>query len=270
MAPGMEPIGGPRHFALGVTSTTSGDGASGPASASSGTPHRQPERGGGRCSAVCLLLHRLRRRLLHRHLVLGGLGRALGRHLDQVDLLLELLAVRRHLGAPRLGHAQLPEALLPLLAHLADLLHRRHRLGHRLAIVLERPVAAALQLKRGILSELLPSCLAVRLGPAHLARIPLHFEVLVALGAAEVEHLRVIPDERDAVARVDGAGAEPALDETHSCYLAAPPPSRAAAAAVAASPRPPTLASANRLAASQPTGSTSEFAAAGGGVPSRG
>jgi len=120
------------------------------------------------------------------------------------------------------------------------------------------------------LSELLPSCLAVRLGPAHLARIPLHFEVLVALGAAEVEHLRVIPDERDAVARVDGAGAEPALDETHSCYLAAPAPSRAAAAAVAASPRPPTLASANRLAASQPTGSTSEFAAAGGGVPSRG
>jgi len=40
------------------------------------------------------------------------------------------------------------------------------------------------------LGQLLAGELPVRLGPAHLARVALHLEVLVALAAAEAEHLR--------------------------------------------------------------------------------
>ena len=88
------------------------------------------------------------------------------------------------------------------------------------------------------LCKLFAGQLPVGLGPSHFARVPIHLEVLVAFRAAEIEDLQdahllticwdllvaslfmshckhayraVIPDEGDAVARIDSARAEPAL-----------------------------------------------------------
>ena len=46
------------------------------------------------------------------------------------------------------------------------------------------------------------------LRPPELARVPLHFEVLVAFGAAEAEGFGVVAHEGDAFAGVAGLGAE--------------------------------------------------------------
>ena len=56
---------------------------------------------------------------------------------------------------------------------------------------------------------------AVRFGPPHFPRVALHLEVLVALGAAEAEHLAVVAHEADAVPGVHRAAAEEALVQTH-------------------------------------------------------
>ena len=56
---------------------------------------------------------------------------------------------------------------------------------------------------------------SVSLCPFYLARIPLHLEVLVALGAAEAKHLGVVAYEANTMARIHGARAKPALFEAH-------------------------------------------------------
>lgn len=55
----------------------------------------------------------------------------------------------------------------------------------------------------------------IGLGPSHLSRIMFGFEMAVALGTAEPEHLIIVPDESHAMARVDGPRAEITLLYSH-------------------------------------------------------
>lgn len=52
-------------------------------------------------------------------------------------------------------------------------------------------------------------------GPLQLSRVALHLEVLMALGAAELEHGGIIAHEGDAMPWVDGAAAEPTFLQPH-------------------------------------------------------
>ena len=103
-------------------------------------------------------------------------------------------APHRHIrtaSPAQMMHApRLVEAVLARGADLQDLLHRLDALVNHDAVVFLRAVAAALQVEGGIVGQVLPVSGAVRLGPRHLARVTLHLEVVVALGAAESEHLR--------------------------------------------------------------------------------
>lgn len=70
-----------------------------------------------------------------------------------------------------------------------DLLHRLDRLVPQLAIVLDRDVAPLLELEARVDRQLLRVRLAVRLGPADLARVLLFVERTATLGPTESEHL---------------------------------------------------------------------------------
>lgn len=51
--------------------------------------------------------------------------------------------------------------------------------------------------------------------PGHLSRVVFGFEVSVALGAAEPEHLVVVSDKTHAMAGIDGPRAEVTLLYSH-------------------------------------------------------
>lgn len=55
-------------------------------------------------------------------------------------------------------------------------------------VVLDDVVPRALKGERAVENQLLARVLAGGLGPAELARVALHVEVLAVLGAAEAEH----------------------------------------------------------------------------------
>mmetsp|Transcript_16088 Transcript_16088/g.48185 ORF Transcript_16088/g.48185 Transcript_16088/m.48185 type:complete len:352 (+) Transcript_16088:106-1161(+) len=175
-------------------------------------------------AVLCLLgtLHRDE----HLVLFLGLLALVLEQRLGcahRGDVTLQLATVALHCGGARALHAGLVEPLLPLLPDLVNLLHGLNCLVHKLPVILFRPVAPPLHLEGGILCKLLPGELPVGLGPLHLARVPLHLEVLVALRPAEFEDRCIIAHELDAVTRVHCAGAEPTLLQTHGCTSGAAP-----------------------------------------------
>lgn len=69
--------------------------------------------------------------------------------------------------------------------------------------------------QRRIDDHLLSCSFTERLCPADLPGIPLHLEVLVALGSAESKFLRIVSDKHDTVTRIDRAGTEVASMDPH-------------------------------------------------------
>ena len=90
------------------------------------------------------------------------------------------------------GHSLLEEALLSSLLDLLDLLHCLDCLHHQLSVVASWDVAALLELENWVYCHFLTMCCSVSLGPFELAGVPLGLEKLVALRAAETEHLTLI------------------------------------------------------------------------------
>lgn len=79
------------------------------------------------------------------------------------------------------------------------------------AVVFDWYIALLLKLIDSVDCQLLAMRLTEGLCPSELARISLHLERFVALRSAKAEDLAVIAHKADAVARVDGRGAEVAL-----------------------------------------------------------
>merc|ERR1719215_344571 len=52
-------------------------------------------------------------------------------------------------------------------------------------------------------------------GPPHLPGVPLHFEVLVALGTTKAENLSIISNKNNSMTRVNGAPTKPTLIQPH-------------------------------------------------------
>jgi len=71
------------------------------------------------------------------------------------------------------------------------LFHGAEGHSHLLAVVLDRAISLLFELESRIQNQFFACGLAEGLRPAGLPRVLLHFEVLVALRAAEAEGLRV-------------------------------------------------------------------------------
>ena len=107
----------------------------------------------------------------------------------QMNFLLELLLVVLDLHLLGRPHPFLPVPRLSCLADLRDALHGHDRLTHDLAVVFQGAVPPPLQGECRVLGNFFAVGLTVGLSPFHLAGVPLHFEVLVALGPTELEDL---------------------------------------------------------------------------------
>lgn len=106
----------------------------------------------------------------------------------------ELLVGGEVLGALA-GEAALGEDALALRADLRHAVHGLERLGHEVAVVPDRHVAPRRELQRAVHRHLLAGRLAEGFRPLQLARVALHDEVLVALGAAEAELFGIVAAE---------------------------------------------------------------------------
>jgi hypothetical protein len=77
----------------------------------------------------------------------------------------------------------------------------------------------ALELKDGVLAELLLVEFAVGFGPCKFPGVVFGFEVFVALGPAESEHLAVIAHEDHTVTGIDWPRTEVALLYSHGSTI---------------------------------------------------
>jgi len=59
------------------------------------------------------------------------------------------------------------------------------------------------ELKNPVTSHIFTVNCTIRLCPLNFARVPLHLEVLVTLGPAKTEQLRVVAHEANPMARID-------------------------------------------------------------------
>jgi len=149
---------------------------------------------GGRLGLVQLAL-----RLLHDVGSLALLGGSRG---NEVDVLHNFLASTSLLELLDVAHTASVEALLASGSDLLDLLHGLECLHHEVAIVLDRSVAAFLEVESGIHGHFLAARFPVRLGPLDLAWVAFELEALVALRSTKLKHLAVITDKGDTVTGV--------------------------------------------------------------------
>jgi hypothetical protein len=127
------------------------------------------------CDLVGLHLHGLVELLVERLLDLVAVLRR-----QQMLVLGDELAVGFELCGAVAGHAVLVELPFSLRPNLANARHGLECACDEVAVVAHGNVAALLELESAVDSHLLAVRAAEGLGPAELARVTLHFEVLVA------------------------------------------------------------------------------------------
>lgn len=138
---------------------------------------------------------------------------------DEVNLLVELLPRElSFLGLPLL-EAVRDEPALPPVPYRGDLLHGLESLLHDVPVVPLRPVPLSLELEGRVVREVLSARGSVGFRPLHLARVALHFEVVVALGTAEAEYRAVVSGVHDPPPGVDVRRAKPARFQPHGVVV---------------------------------------------------